>query len=130
MALRPLWQRMTLADRLLVGGLVLFAAAFIFMNSFRAPGLTMIVEQDNRITHSYPLTTDQTLNLSGPLGTSVVEIKDGAVHFVSSPCPNKVCIGMGRASKAGDILACVPNHLLLRISGKSALESDHDLITR
>lgn len=130
MALRPLWQRMTLADRLLTGGLILFAAVFIVIDSSRATGLMLIVEQDNRITHSYSLSANQTLELSGQLGPSIVEIKDGSARFVSSPCPNKVCIGMGTAAKSGDILACVPNHLLLRISGHTASESDHDLITR
>lgn len=130
MALKALWQRMTLADRLLVFGLLLGVALLVLKDATRPPGLRLIIEQDNRITHNLSLQTDSVLDLAGPLGSSRIVIADGTVRFVASPCPNKVCIGMGRAAKAGDLLACVPNHVLLRITGRSNSDGDYDLITR
>ncbi|MDT8423931.1 MAG: NusG domain II-containing protein [Desulfuromonadales bacterium] len=130
MALKPLWRRMTVGDRLLVSGLILFCVFFLSLRSFRAAGVHLIVEQNNQVTYKLALDTDRVINLDGPLGPSNIVIEDGAVRFIASPCPNQVCIGMGCASKSGDLLACVPNRLLLRITGRSDRGLDYDLITR
>ena len=47
------------------------------------------------------------------------------------PVPRKICIGMGAIARTGSILACVPNHLLVRIAGKEGKKpKDYDLLSR
>jgi hypothetical protein len=65
------------------------------------------------------------VEVEGPLGTTTMSIEDGTVRFVDSPCPHKLCVKRGRVSRVGDLIACVPNGVVARISG----ESDYDGIT-
>jgi hypothetical protein len=64
-----------------------------------------------------PIHNDRTLELAGPLGTSTLEIRDGKVRFVSSPCSNKLCIRSGWLSHGGEFAACLPNQISLVVLG-------------
>jgi hypothetical protein len=57
------------------------------------------------------LDRDRELTVTGPLGPSVLQIKDGKVRFVSSPCRNKLCVHSGWLSRGGEFAACLPNHI-------------------
>jgi hypothetical protein len=68
---------------------------------------------------------DQTLYVEGPLGTTSIRIEDRAVTFISSPCPHGLCVSKGSISRAGEWIACLPNGVVARISGRA----DYDGIT-
>jgi hypothetical protein len=72
----------------------------------------------------YPLEAEATVRVPGPLGETVVEIKDGAVRVVSSPCPEKICIKTGRISKPGQWIACLPNRVFISIRGRKSEQPD------
>jgi hypothetical protein len=72
----------------------------------------------------YPLDAETTLRVPGPLGETVVEIKDGAVRVISSPCPEKICIKTGRISKPGQWIACLPNRVFISIRGRRSEQPD------
>lgn len=69
------------------------------------------------------LTANQTLTLHGPLGDSVIEIKDGRARFTRSPCDNKQCIHSGWLGHAGDFAACLPNRVTLFIAGSDTFDA-------
>ncbi len=72
-------------------------------------------------THSHlPLDRDQTIAVEGTTGLSTVQILDGKVRFVGSPCPNKYCIHYGWLTSAGEVAACLPNGVALSIEGDHA----------
>ena len=66
---------------------------------------------------SFDLYQDQSIEVLGKLGASLLQIEDGKIRFVSSPCPNKICIHHGWAHRGGEFLACVPNEVSVRILG-------------
>jgi hypothetical protein len=72
----------------------------------------------------YPLDGEATLRVPGPLGETVVEIKDGAVQVISSPCPEKICVKTGRISKPGQWIACLPNRVFISIRGRRSEQPD------
>lgn len=130
MGVKTLWQRTTPLDRLVV--LVLLAVALFGIAALRqlAAGAWLVVEQEGAVVYRAPLDQDRRIVLPGPLGKTVVEIKDGHACVVDSPCPQKVCIGMGQIARSGEIVACVPNRLVLTVRGNDAEESKHDLVSR
>jgi len=131
MAVAALWRRMTPLDRVVV--LVLFggaAAAFLLLGQ-KARGERVVVEQGGRVVFTAPLRGERTAVIPGPLGDTVVAIGDGHACIVAASCPNKVCMGMGEAARQGEMIACVPNGLLLRIEGApGAGAKDYDLLSR
>ena len=72
----------------------------------------------------YPLDSEATVRVPGPLGDTVVVIRDGAVQVASSPCPEKICIKTGRISKPGQWIACLPNRVFISIRGRRREQPD------
>ena len=124
-------QRLTPFDRkLLVVVAVLVALSFLLPLS-QGAGARVVVSSDDRVIFVAPLNKVQRVELAGPLGITVLQIENGSAWIVSSPCLHKICIGMGKVSHTGDLLACLPNHLVIRIEGDSAVEdADYDFIVR
>jgi hypothetical protein len=128
MAERALPRRMTLLDNPTVLTPLVGGAASFFGLGGGAQGERVVVERGGRILFTAPLDEDRTVSLPGSLGETVLSVHDGRACIVSSPCPLKICMGMGEVSRAGELLACVPNELLVRIEGGQE-ERSHDLIS-
>ena len=58
-----------------------------------------------------------------------LEIAADSVWVVSSPCPNKTCIGLGKAHQTGDLLACLPNQVNVRIAGGKRQQEQYDILS-
>jgi hypothetical protein len=67
----------------------------------------------------FPLDAEETLEVPGPLGTTVVEIRDMRVHVLSSPCSNQTCVAAGHIDSGGQWVACLPNKVLVMIEGNA-----------
>lgn len=65
-----------------------------------------------------PLYKAQHLEVPGALGVSVLEIKDGKVRFVSSPCHGKQCVHSGWLSLSGEFAACLPNRISVQVADR------------
>lgn len=131
MALRAIWRRLTVLDRWVVLALLLGACASFALLGQRPRGARVVVEQAGRVVFTAPLAEDRTAALPGPHGETVVAIRQGRAGIAAASCPNKVCMGMGEVSRRGEMIACVPNGLLLHIEGDAGGEAkDYDLLSR
>lgn len=124
-------QRLTPFDRRLVVILTLVVLLSFLLPLRQGMGARVLVSSGEKTVFVAALNQDQQVELSGPLGTTVLQIADGAAQVLSSPCRQKICIGLGKARHRGDLLACVPNRLVIRIDGDGVdKERDYDLISR
>ena len=60
---------------------------------------------------------DRIIEVKGALGVSKLEVKDGKIRFIASPCDTKQCVHQGWIDQSGEIVACVPNEVSVRILG-------------
>ena len=60
------------------------------------------------------------------VGGCTLKIENGAVTFSESDCPDRLCVKRGSLSRSGDIMACVPNRVVVSIRGGS--HSDFDAV--
>lgn len=133
MALREVWNRTRPLDRLLVLLLLGLCGLLLVLLRPGGTGRRVIVEQAGRVVFTAPLDQDRTVAIAGPLGATRLAIRQGSVCILDSPCPHRVCIGMGRITRAGELLACVPNGLLVRIEGSpngTGEAPPYDLLSR
>ena len=96
------------------------AAAIAFASSYAygpGGGEPSVVVKGRDGEWMYPLSVDRTVEVAGPLGETVVEIRGKAVHITDSPCRNKTCIAAGFVSKPGQWIACLPNRVFVRVEG-------------
>ncbi len=129
MALRFFWHRTTQLDRLVILLLLVGGTVGTVVVAARPAGETVVVEQEGRVLFRAPLAQERSARLPGPLGESLLRIGDGSARLLESPCPHQVCIGMGGIRRAGELLACIPNRLLVRIEGEGGEGADYDLLS-
>lgn len=72
----------------------------------------------------YPLDDDWTVEITGPLGITVIRIADDKAWVVSSPCRDKICTASAPISSTGQWIACMPNRVFLRIESTDNAEVD------
>ena len=51
---------------------------------------------------------------------NIVVIHDSGVYIESADCPGRDCVKMGRISRAGEEIICLPHRLVIRIEGGEA----------
>jgi hypothetical protein len=120
--------RVTWADRLVV--YVIVGTALVLMLAVAGlggEGATVLIRGAAGFEVAVPLDTEHTVEVPGPLGTTVVEVADGRASVVESPCPGKLCIAMGRIDKPGRSVVCIPNEVVVAIEGRSGRA---DAVTR
>ena len=63
----------------------------------------------------YPLNKDGVFSLNG--GTNTLVIENGEAWVSEADCPDKICMGMGKISKNGEFIACLPNQVIIVVEG-------------
>lgn len=115
---------LTTSDKaLIVALLVLSFASFWIIPGAGKQGGAVLIEQNGKLIKMLPLDRETTVNVEGPLGTTVVKVEKGKARIISSPCPRKLCLRMGSISKAGEMVVCVPNKVVVRIKGKQEIDA-------
>jgi hypothetical protein len=82
-------------------------------------GEAVVIASMKGETLTVDINRDQILEVEGPLGKTRIVIARGAVEFTSSPCPHNLCVSKGCVSRAGEWIACLPNGVVARITGKA-----------
>ena len=110
-------------DLLLVGILLLAAILlFFYMRNRQDVGAVAVVTVDGEEVGRYPLKKSGTFSLNG--GSNILVVEDGMAWVSEASCPDKVCMGMGKISKNGEFIACLPNRLIVVIEGGEASPID------
>lgn len=112
-------------DLWVILGFLLLAAGLWFFRA--APGegalYAEIYYKDERI-HRIALDaelSDQVIELGG---AAIRVSGDGSVFFLHSDCPDQICVHGGKISADGQMLACVPNRLLVKIVSSDSGEGE------
>lgn len=79
------------------------------------PGAAVLIYADSAAPRRADLSQDQNLTVRGRLGNSVLEIHEGRIRFIASPCANKACIHHGWLGRAGEFAACLPNRVSIQV---------------
>ena len=113
-----LGQNLTVGDRLLLAlaiiSLGVLYAVYWGQSSY---GNQASIAIAGKHWSSINLYQDRIIDVEGQLGISQLEVKDGKIRFISSPCDTKQCIHQGWIQQSGEIVACVPNTISVRILG-------------
>ena len=113
------WRILTAADKLLIVGVLVFTIGLFVQHSGRSGprGSAIVVELAGKGAGSYGLEEGRILRFAGPLGVSEVEIAQEMAWIRSAPCPHKICMSQGKLAYPGDVAACLPNRLVVRVVG-------------
>lgn len=110
-------MRIKLFDLILIVSLITLALSLWVYDfvSAEAPSVVLVYGEQG-LFREVPLHREGRVAIPGPLGESIIEVRSGKVFMVSSPCANKLCIHMGKISRSGESIVCVPNKVSVIVS--------------
>ena len=83
------------------------------------------VKVNGKVYAEYSLNRDGKYVIDGVNGHNTLVIKDGYARVVDATCPDKVCEHMGKISRVGQSIVCLPNKVVVEIIKKNN-ESGND----
>jgi hypothetical protein len=103
--------------------LALSLTGFSFFSTYLKPrNILQVLIQGQNQKWIFPMGAEETVNVQGPLGSTVVRIHENQAWVESSPCKNKICVSAGHLRSNGEFAACLPNKVLIMIEGNDAPE--------
>lgn len=110
--------KMTAGDWLVVGmALLLLTVTYKAYWGSSLYGNQAAIFVGGKHKSSVDLYENRFFKIKGKLGESELQVVDGKIRFLSSPCDGKQCVYTGWISQSGEIAACVPNGVSVRILG-------------
>jgi hypothetical protein len=101
--------------------LVAVSAAAVYAGAGERPALHVKSGGERYIL---PLDRPQLQRVRGPLGETVIEVREGGARVVSSPCSEQICVKSGRISRPGQWVACLPNQVFITITAAGKADID------
>lgn len=81
-------------------------------------GSYVIVSLDNEQIAKYSLMEDAVYELTGyEEGHNELHIEKGQAFITDATCPDKLCVKQKEISHEGEMIVCLPNHIIVTIEG-------------
>ncbi|MBE9561439.1 MAG: NusG domain II-containing protein [Proteobacteria bacterium] len=82
----------------------------------------IILVADN-IPQSVDLHQSQQITIQGSIGESKIEVTDGRIRFVKSPCKQQYCIHAGWLTESKSFITCLPNKISIELPNSNKFDS-------
>lgn len=110
---------------ILVITVLLVAGIFAFYLYRQQQGAVVLVKINGEVVEELPLDEDTVYEITQDGRVSnVVHIEDSQVWITDADCPDKLCENMGKVSKDGQTLVCLPNKVIVQIEGGESADID------
>jgi len=110
-------------DILLVIFLVALSLAPLALLRQSAPAAYAEIKVDGFLLQTVPLDKDNEITVETSYGKNILKIKNGKIKVIYSDCTAGTCMKSGAIKSSGEMIACLPHHLLIEVKG-----SDSDVI--
>lgn len=108
-------------DFAIIAAVLVLAAAVAGVLALGSSGDRLYAEvwQDNVLVERVELTseTDRTIDLDGH---NVIVLSGRTATMQSADCRDQVCVRTGTLTRAGQVAVCLPNRVVLRITGETS----------
>ncbi len=100
----------------IVVGMISVAALFSQLWGGGA-GSEIIIRSGGKVVAEALLNRNRDFEIQGPLGTTVIQVKDRRVRVARDPSPRQYCVKQGWLSHAGEAALCLPNQVAVELLG-------------
>ena len=125
-----LFKTITRWDKLIIIFLLFLALICYLLFSYsifgeQIEGVEIFVDGKEYATYKFSeIKNADIVNIKTDKGYNVLEITSKGVKMLNASCPDKIDVQVGEISKPGQMIVCVPNKVLVRITGNSKLNVD------
>lgn len=116
-SMREMVKWFTPGDWLVIFSLLLLSGVSFWLTRTIPAGAWVVVQVQGNEVARLALTENRQISVRGPLGETVISIQHGQAAIQSSACPHQLCTRMGPVSRAGQMLVCVPNQVVVQVLG-------------
>ncbi len=113
-------------DIILTVLLLLVCVALIFLPKLSSKKLVATIYVDGKVIETVKLDEVENAYTFSPCKNVEIEIEKGRIRFLSSDCPDKLCVKSGWLKSSGATSACLPEKVVISVTGEKA---DFDVIT-
>ena len=115
-------------DLFLIIGIVVLAVLMlvVFVRSAAGGGEAVLeITSGSSVYGVYPLNEDREISIEDK---NTVIIKDGQAFMAEADCPDKLCVNSKPISSRGQSIVCLPNRIVLKISGEETRDDLPDAV--
>lgn len=76
-----------------------------------------VIRSGGKIFREVPLAHDIEISVPGPLGTSIIAIRNRQARIASDPSPRQYCVRQGWLKNSGEVAICLPNEVSVELVG-------------
>ena len=112
---------------LIAAGILIWA---LFNTVFGRSGVVAEIYYKSELVKTVALTAgvDESFSIDGLPNVVFHQYPDGSIAFIESDCPDKVCVKSGRLHLIGQMAACLPNQVYIKIVGAGSDKDAPDII--
>ncbi len=114
----------TIADKIIIALAIVFLIwlyQYYWIKQDKANYALILVA--NQAPIKINLQKNQKLNIVGAMGESIIEVSQGRIRFVTSPCHNQQCVHRGWLSHGKEIAVCLPNKITIQMQDASEYDA-------
>ena len=115
-------RNFTIREAIWLLALLVFAAGLYLWSLLQPAGSAVVIEQDGTALYRISFasrTEPEQIEING----TVIEVSREGARFVSSPCPDQVCVKAGLLTRAGETAVCLPQRVSVRITGGAGTDA-------
>ncbi|NLC66027.1 MAG: NusG domain II-containing protein [Clostridium sp.] len=118
---------------LLIVGSFIPAVIFKYKNQDNFEGNYAIISVKNEEYERVELTgntEDRDIKVESDLGTNIVQVRGEKIGMLETTCPDGICKYPEFIEKAGEIIVCLPNRVVIEIKNNNPDKDQNDTNTR
>jgi len=100
---------------LAIGILIVVFISYMFIFFTKEDGEVVVISVDNKEYARCPLSENKRINVKSENGENIVVIDNGSCYVESASCPDKICVKHSKIKYHNDVIACVPNKVIVEI---------------
>jgi hypothetical protein len=87
-----------------------------------------VVKRDGQVVTELALNAPRKYEVTGAIGTTVIEVQPGRARVLSDPGPRQYCVQQGWLTRANAVAICAPNHVTLQLTGRGGQNRSYDTL--
>ena len=105
----------------------IMSAVYAFGDARESAADTAVIVTPDGISE-YPLGADMTAEISAGEYKLTVVISGGEIYVSDSDCPDGTCMSMGRISRGGETIICLPARVMITVKSAGSREGGIDAV--
>jgi hypothetical protein len=97
--------------------IAIVAASYLFWRGAADSAAMVRIQTGSEVLAPVALDVPRTISVTGPLGTTLIEVGGGRARIAASPCRDQRCVLAGWIERSGAAVVCLPNRVSLDLTG-------------